>query len=117
MTISDVVPGVRHAGTNTSGIDTGGRIGDEVIEVRVVSQFPCRNGVVVDKLPKEAERVALSEAAKTEFTRLDLECIGLVVESADRAIELDFEQLNRLLAREPPPESLAWCLEHSVKVR
>jgi hypothetical protein len=48
--------------------------------VRVVGQCPCRNGVVVDKLPEEAERVALYEAAKTEFARLDFECIGLVVE-------------------------------------
>src|SRR5262249_48136318 len=94
-----------------------GRIRDEVIEVRVVGESPFRNGVVVDKLSEEAERVALSEAAKTEFTCLDLERIGLVVERADRAIELDFEQLDRLLAREPSPESLAWCLEHSVKVR
>ena len=48
---------------------------------------------------RTAERVALAEAGKTEFTRLDLECIGLVVESADRSLELDFEQLDRLLAR------------------
>src|SRR5688572_10014641 len=94
-----------------------GRIRDEVIEVRVVGESRSRNGVVVDKLPEEAECVALSEAAKTEFTRLDLERIGLVVESADRANELDFEQPDRLLVREPRPESLAWCLEHVVKVR
>jgi hypothetical protein len=91
-----------------------GRVGDEVIEVRVVRQFSCRNGVVVDKLPEEAERVALSEARKTEFTGLDLECIGLVVESADRAIEPTSSKL--IVFSLEPPESLAWCLEHAVKV-
>ena len=71
-----------------------GRIGDEVIEMRVVRQGRCRHRrrVVVHKLAEEGERLVLRQPLRAKVAQLHVERLGLVVQRGDGAIEVCLKQ-------------------------
>ena len=84
-----------------------GRIGDEVVDVRVVTQGGRIDDrfVVVHQLAEEPKRLRLRQLGQPDVVELDLECVRLVMKRSHRAIEVFVKKAQGLGWRQPVPEA------------
>src|SRR6185503_16698021 len=72
--------------------------------------------VVVQQLAEEPKRVGLAQPLWAKVADLNLEALGFVMERANRPIELGFNRLKCVVAREPSTHGLARGRPQTLKL-